>query len=325
MSKLIISPTPHIKANGTTKRIMIDVLIALLPATVVGTVFFGWYAFLLIALSVLSAVLSEVVFLLVRGENFSDIIKKFDFTSMVTGLLLGLNLPPSCPAYVPVLGSVFAVVVVKMLFGGTGKNFVNPAIAGRVFLLISFAEVMTTWSVPSVGALKPSSVATGATVLGSVIKGEYPVSNLDLFLGTGIPTGAIGETCKLALIAGYVYLLLRRVVDYKPLIYIGVTGLTAVILCGSFSAFLPSVLSGGLILGAIFMATDYVTTPDTTLGNIIYFALLGIVTAVLRHLKGTEVVSYCILLMNFFVPIIDRLVIPKPFGYQKAKKEVDNG
>lgn len=325
MAKLTISPNPHIKAKDTTKRIMIDVLIALLPTTVVGCVFFGLYALLIVALSVITAIASEVVYLLIRGEKFTDIVKKFDFTSAVTGLLLGLNLPPSCPVYLPVLGAVFSVIVVKMLFGGTGKNFVNPAIAGRVFLLISFAEVMTTWSSPAFSSINYSSVSTGATALGSIIKGEYPISNLDLFLGTGVSTGAIGETCKVALIVGYIYLLIRRVVDYKPIIYIGATGIMTVILQGSFSAFLPSILSGGLMLGAIYMATDYVTTPNTTLGNIIYFLLLGIVTAILRHLKGTEVVSYCILLMNFFVPLIDRLIVPKPFGYKKPEKEAKNG
>ncbi len=325
MQKLIISNTPHIKSKSSTKRIMIDVLIALVPATVMGVVYFGLYALLLVALSILSCIASEVIYLLIRGEKFKDILNKFDFTSAVTGLLLGLNLPANCPWYIPLLGGVFAVIVVKMLFGGTGKNFVNPAIAARVFLLISFAEAMTTWAVPSVGAIKTSTVATGATALGSVIKGERVISNLDLFLGTGVSSGALGETCKIALIVGYVYLLIRKVVDYKPLIYIGVTGLMTVVLQGSFSAFLPSVLSGGLMLGAIFMATDYVTTPNTTVGNIVYFVALGLLTALLRHLKGTEVVSYCILLMNFFVPLIDRFIVPKPFGYQKPKKEAKNG
>lgn len=325
MQKLIISNTPHIKSKSSTKRIMIDVLIALVPATVMGVVYFGLYALLLVALSILSCIASEVIYLLIRGEKFKDILNKFDFTSAVTGLLLGLNLPANCPWYIPLLGGVFAVIVVKMLFGGTGKNFVNPAIAARVFLLISFAEAMTTWAVPSVGAIKTSTVATGATALGSVIKGERVISNLDLFLGTGVSSGALGETCKTALIVGYVYLLIRKVVDYKPLIYIGVTGLMTVVLQGSFSAFLPSVLSGGLMLGAIFMATDYVTTPNTTVGNIVYFVALGLLTALLRHLKGTEVVSYCILLMNFFVPLIDRFIVPKPFGYQKPKKEAKNG
>lgn len=326
MEKLVISNTPHLKAKSSTKRIMIDVLIALLPATVMGVVYFGAYALLLIALSLISCIAAEVVYLLIKGEKFKDILRKFDFTSAVTGLLLGINLPANCPWYIPILGGVFAIIVVKMLFGGTGKNFVNPAIAARVFLLISFAEIMTTWVSPTIAAIKPTTVATGATALGSIVKGERVISNLDLLLGTGVASGALGETCKIALIVGYIYLVIRRVIDFKyPLIYVAVTGLMTVILQGSFSAFLPSILSGGLILGAIFMATDYVTTPNTTIGNVVYFVALGLLTAVLRHLKGTEVVSYCILLMNFFVSLIDRFIVPKPFGYKKTAKEAKNG
>lgn len=323
MEKLIISNTPHVKSSASTKRIMLDVMIALMPAVIVSVVYFGAFTMLNYLLCLASCFLSEVVYLLIRGEKFKDVLEKFDLSSLVTGLILGLNLPAGAAWYLPIFGGAFAIVVVKMLFGGTGKNFVNPAVAARVFLLISFAEEMTIVSIPKVGAINATSVTNGATVLGSILKGEYPISDLDLFLGTGVSSSAIGETCKLALIVGYVYLALRKVIDFKyPLIYVGVTGLTSVILGGSFSAFLPSILSGGLILGAVFMATDYVTTPNTTLGNIVYFAALGILTAVLRYLKGTEVVSYCILLMNFFVPLIDRFIVPKPFGFNKSVKEV---
>ncbi len=327
MEKLIISNTPHVRAASSTKRIMIDVLIALAPTSVMGIVYFGWRAAVIIVLSTLSAFLSEVVFRLIRKDGFKTILKEFDFTSLVTGLLLALNLGSQVKWYVPILGSVFAIIVVKMLFGGTGKNFVNPAIAGRVFLLISFAASMASgWLAPSISAIKPISVDAGATVLGGVLKGNFGASNLDLFLGTGI-SGSLGETCKAALILGGIYLCIRRVIDFKyPLIYIVVTGLTACLFAKDINAFLPSILSGGLILGAIFMATDYVTTPNTTLGNIIYFVALGLLTAVLRHLKGNEVISYCILLMNFFVPLIDRYIIPKPFGYKKQKEsEAKNG
>lgn len=328
MESIVISNTPHVRAKSSTRRIMIDVAVALIPAAIMGVVYFGLYALLLIVLSVVAAVLSEVCYLLIRGEKFRDILRRFDFTSVVTGLLLGLNIPPTAPVYIPILGAVFAIVVVKMLFGGTGKNFVNPAIAARVFLLISFSGAMTTYVSPAISALigDSSSVSTGATVLGSVLQGEYTLSPLDLFLGTGVATGALGETCKAALIVGYIYLVVRKVIDFKyPLIYIGVTGITSVILLGSFEAFLPSILSGGLILGAIFMATDYVTSPNTTLGNIIYFAALGLLTALLRYATKNEVVSYCILLMNFVVPIIDRFVVPKHFGYEKPVKEKKNG
>lgn len=322
MEKFVISNTPHVKASASTKRIMIDVLIALTPALVASIVFFGARSILLNALSLASAFLAEVLYLIVRGEKFKEIIKKFDFTSLVTGLLVGLNLPITAPWYAPVFGGAFAIVVVKMLFGGTGKNFVNPAVAARVFLIISFAGAMTEISTPKIASINPLGAETYATSLSYVLKGTYPVSNLDLLLGTGVSSSAIGETCKVALIVGYLYLAIRQVVDFKyPLIYVGVCGLTACLIQGSFQAFLPSILSGGLILGAIFMATDYVTTPNTTLGNVIYFVALGVVTAVLRYLKGTEVVSYCILLMNFFVPLIDRYVVPKPFGAQKTAKE----
>lgn len=322
MEKFVISNTPHVKASASTKRIMIDVLIALTPALVASIVFFGARSILLNALSLASAFLAEVLYLIVRGEKFKEIIKKFDFTSLVTGLLIGLNLPITAPWYAPVFGGAFAIVVVKMLFGGTGKNFVNPAVAARVFLIISFAGAMTEISTPKIASINPLGAETYATSLSYVLKGTYPVSNLDLLLGTGVSSSAIGETCKVALIVGYLYLAIRQVIDFKyPLIYVGVCGLTACLIQGSFQAFLPSILSGGLILGAIFMATDYVTTPNTTLGNVIYFVALGVVTAVLRYLKGTEVVSYCILLMNFFVPLIDRYVVPKPFGAQKTAKE----
>lgn len=322
MEKFVISNTPHVKASASTKRIMIDVLIALTPALVASIVFFGARSILLNALSLASAFLAEVLYLIIRGEKFKEIIKKFDFTSLVTGLLIGLNLPITAPWYAPVFGGAFAIVVVKMLFGGTGKNFVNPAVAARVFLIISFAGAMTEISTPKIASINPLGAETYATSLSYVLKGTYPVSNLDLLLGTGVSSSAIGETCKVALIVGYLYLAIRQVIDFKyPLIYVGVCGLTACLIQGSFQAFLPSILSGGLILGAIFMATDYVTTPNTTLGNVIYFVALGVVTAVLRYLKGTEVVSYCILLMNFFVPLIDRYVVPKPFGAQKTAKE----
>lgn len=314
MDKLLISNTPHVRGGASTKRIMIDVLIGLAPTTVAGIVFFGWRAALVLCLSVLSAVGSEVVFRLIRKERFKDILKSFDFTSAVTGLLLGLCLGSQTPVYAPILGGIFAIVVAKMLFGGTGKNFVNPAIAGRVFLTISFSAVSSGWL---------------ATAIPAIIETNNAVpSLLDMFIGTGI-TGCIGETSKVALILGGLYLVIRKVIKWQyPVIYIAVTGLMHSLYHLDFSFFLPSILSGGLMLGAIFMATDYVTTPNTKLGNYIYFALLGILTGLFREISGGEVVSYCILLMNVTVPLIDRFIVPKPFGYEKpvkVKKEAGNG
>lgn len=321
------SSSPHAKKPRTTKNIMIDVCIALIPACVMGVVYFGISALLLILVSLISAVASEFVYYLIMGKNFKQIATEFDFSSCVTGLLIAMVMGSQTPLYVPVFANVFAIVVVKLIFGGTGKNLVNPAIAGRVFAFISFTAVMASgWILPSISAINGGNsydLETGATALTPILSsGSLPqLSNLDLFLGTGL-VGCIGETCKVALIIGGVYLVIKRIINpLYPIIYVGVAGLFSVCLNGfDFTYFLPSILSGGLILGAIFMATDYVTTPNTFLGNVIYFAILGLVTTGLRVATGMEVVSFAILLMNLFVPLIDKFVYPKPFGYTKAKK-----
>lgn len=328
----ILSTAPHIRSRRTTKNIMLDVLIALLPATIAGIVYFGWQAAVIIVISLASAALTEFVWYIIEHKiwkngqkTLKDFLAQFDFTSLVTGLLLALCLPANIEGwYMPLLGSIFAVGVVKMLFGGTGKNIVNPAIAGRIFLFISFT-LMTVYPDANFGPLGErglEELMTGATSLTSGLKGGMMLSNLDLFLGTGV-AGCIGETCKLALIVGYLYLCVRGVIKwYLPLLYIGFTGLFAVALEGfNFDYFLPSILSGGLILGACFMATDYVTTPKSKLGNIIYFIVLGLLTAGLRKATGIEVVSFCILLMNFLVFLIDIIIKPRPFGYVRKKKE----
>lgn len=320
MEKVIVSDSPHVRGRRTTRGIMLDVIIALLPAAIMGCVFFGWKALLTLVLSVASAVASEVIYSLCQKKKFTEIFRQMDLTSVVSGLLLGMTLSSSVPWYVPVLGSVFAIAVVKMLFGGTGKNIVNPAIAGRVFVFISFQSVMISgWAVPTIGALSGAEILSGATPLTAFLGagGSYEamgVSYLDLFLGTGV-MGCIGETCKLALLIGGVYLVARKVIDWKwPVLYILTTGLMSMVLFKSAQAFLPSVLSGGLMLGAIFMATDYVTSPSTTAGNVIYFVALGIVTALLRRFTHIEIVSFAILLMNLFVPLINTYVRPRVFG-----------
>lgn len=319
---LVYSTSPHIKTARTTKKIMIDVCIALLPAAIAGVVYFGAKALLLVALSVFSAIASEFVYYLIEKKSFKQIAREFDFTSCVTGLLLGLTVGTNYPWYSVILGSVFSVVVVKLIFGGTGKNLVNPAIAGRIFIFMSFQSVVGKWLLPNVGSIYGGGVETGATIIESIMKGTIPeLSNLDLLLGTGLP-GCIGETCKIALIIGGIYLVIKKVINpVYPIIYVGVTGLFAVALKGfDFSFFLPSILSGGLIIGAIFMATDYTTTPNTTLGNVIYFICLGLLTAGLREATDMEVTSFAILLMNLLVPLFDKFIINRPFGYKKDKK-----
>ncbi len=342
MEKLVYSASPHIKAPRTTKHIMIDVCIALLPATIVGIVFFGFDALLVMAVSVLSAVLAEFLYkvcFMKKGKSFKEKLKEscteFDYTSLVTGMLIGMNMPSKVNWYIPILASFFAIIIVKMLFGGTGKNIVNPAIAGRIFVFLSFGIVAANgFAEPIVNGSGDfmNTVTAGATPLATMLMtGTSSVSNLDLFLGN--VAGTIGETSALALLVGGIYLVIRKVIDFKwPLIYIAVTGVASVLTMAiigktstvDFGLFLPSILSGGLMLGAIFMATDYTTTPNTTLGNIIYFVALGLITAILRCNNGTEVVSFAIMLMNLTVPLIDKYIVPKPFGYvkpQKTKKE----
>lgn len=327
------SSSPHVKAPRTTRQIMVRVCIALLPATIMGIVFFGFMAAAILALAVASAVASEFVYLLICKKSLKEIVKQFDFTSVVTGLLIGLSIGSQSPLYAPVFASVFAIIVVKMIFGGTGKNLVNPAVTGRIFAFMSFTAAMAGgWVLPSIGSIvggNSLNPQTGASVLTSLFDKTYgglpTLSNVDLLLGTGV-VGCIGETCKVALILGGIYLAIEGIINIGyPIIYVAVTGLFTVALNGfDFNYFLPSILSGGLILGAIFMATDYTTSPNTTLGNIIYFVLLGLITAGLRMATKMEVVSFVILLMNIVVPLIDKFVINKPFGFVKVKKVKEN-
>ena len=338
--KYVSSGSPQIRDNTSTKRIMIDVCIALLPATIVGCVLlglmspqYGIQSAILMVISVLSAVAAEFVFKLVTKVSFKQILDEFDFTSVVTGMLIGMNLYQNSKWYAAVLSSVFAIVVVKMLFGGTGKNIVNPAIAGRIFGYISFgAGFGGTMGLDKVhlSPISYGSVAAGATPLQAVLgDATCTLNNLDLFIGTGVP-GCIGEISKVALLVGGIYLVCRGVLNFRwPLVYIALTGVTTVVIeliggagfTAALGKFLPSILSGGLFLGAIFMATDYVTAPVTKLGKYVYFALLGIITAILRDAVGAEVVSFVILLGNLIVPLIDNYFVRRPFGYHKPAKE----
>ncbi len=366
MANYVYSSSPHIKSPRTTRRIMIDVCIALLPACIAGCILMGTanaayptlglLAFTHLAICCITSVAAEWIYLLCCKKPFKQIIAEFDFTSLVTGMLIGMNLYPTSKWYVGIFASIFAVIVVKMLFGGTGKNIVNPAIAGRIFAFIAFGAAFggaMGYATPA-GEIKQfsspishGSVTAGATplqvLLGGATEATSTLTNLDLFLGTGV-AGCIGETCKLALIAGGIYLVVRGVLNFRwPLVYILSTGLVSVLIAwidGCYNAngkfvsallgtkfvdawevFLPSILSGGLMLGAIFMATDYVTTPNTKLGNYIYFAFLGILTAVLRKAIKGEAVSFAILLGNILVPLFDMYIRRKPFGYVKPERK----
>lgn len=347
-NQIVVSTPPHVKSARTTKNIMLDVLIALVPCAVAGIIFFGFKALLIEAVSVLGAVATEFVYFFIANGGFKDKCKnailtckkwlrQFDYTSAITGLILALILPTTVKWYEVLLGSVFSVALVKMLFGGTGKNLVNPAATGRVFVLLSFA--VTTYSVCNVEAinwwdLSPNlkvddgNLIASATVLsGNLLEGnEAGVSLLDLFLGTGV-AGCIGETCKLAIVAGYIYLCVRKVIKWwQPLLTVATCGVIGTLLTAAngainFNFFLPSILSGGLMFASVFMATDYVTSPKSTAGQIVYYLAIGLLTAVLRHFKGEEVISFVIMLMNLIVPLIDTYIIRKPFGYKKSVKE----
>lgn len=318
---LLFSTSPHVRSNNTTKKVMLNVALALIPACVAGVVYFGYLAALNIIVAVVSALASEIFYLKCMGGNFKEIISSLDYSSLVTGLIIALIIPASAHLYIPALASAFAIIVAKMLFGGTGQNFVNPAAAGRIFAFISFTTVMNSFVLPTVSVIN-DSVITGATSLQSFLSDGSSLSTLDLFLGTGV-AGCIGETCKVAILLGAIYLAIRGIIKiWLPLLSVAFAGLTAVLLNGlDFSVFLPAVLSGGFLFGAFFMATDYVTNPTTTSGCIVFFIAYGVLTSLLRHFTGYETASFAILLLNTLTPLIDKLPHGKPFGYVKPKKE----
>lgn len=308
-----ISSSPHIRDKETTTNLMGQVLVALMPATVVGVFNFGSSAFIIILISVLSCVIFEALFEKITKRKNTVL----DLSAAVTGLLLALNLPPEIPYWMPVLGSFFAIIVVKQLFGGLGQNFMNPALAARCFLLISFTGRMTTFTYDAV---------TTATPLANLKAGEA-VDVLSMFLGTS--AGTIGETSALALLIGGAFLLVRRVINYRiPLFYIGsfsVFILAYALATGrgfDVSYLLAHLCGGGLMLGAFFMATDYVTSPITPNGKIVFGIILGLFTFLFRIFGGSaEGVSYAIILGNLLVPLIERVTVPKSFGKGAVKHE----
>ena len=313
MEKLRLSAGPHIHRNITTTRIMLDVIIALLPATVAGCILFGLNALLVVAACVLSAVIAEFLFCLVTKKEQTI----GDLSAVVTGLLLALNLPANIPLWQAVIGSVFAIILVKCIFGGIGCNVVNPAITARVFMLIAFGT-MTAVTLPKI-------VDTASTATPLVELGEGKLPDLTALL-LGTTGGAIGETCAVALLAGGAYLLIRRVITWHvPVAFIGSVFVFSLFLEGMDAMrALSWILSGGLILGAFFMATDYVTSPVTTWGKVIFGVGAGIITVMIRFYGNyPEGVSFAILLMNILNPYIESWTPRKLFGgkkYEKASK-----
>ena len=313
MSDLLhISSSPHVRSKVSTSGIMGTVLLALLPAALFGIYNFGPHALLLILISMATCVATEAVY-----EHFMH--KKLtikDYSAAVTGLLLALNLPPSAPWWIPVIGGVFAVLVVKQLFGGLGQNFMNPALAARCFLLISFTGRMTNFAVPESAWGNVVDTVSGATPLAALKAGES-VDIMSLFLGN--VQGTIGETSALAILVGAAILLGTKVIDCRiPLTYIGTFAVFVLLFGGhgfDMSYLAAHLFGGGLMLGAWFMATDYVTTPITKKGQLVYGVCLGVFTGLFRIFGGSaEGVSYAIIFCNLLVPLIERVTMPVAFG-----------
>ena len=307
MKKLFFSEAPHIHSGDTTQKIMLDVVIAMIPASIAGVVIFGLKALWIILTCVASAVLAELLFNLACGKKSTI----HDCSAVVTGLLLALNLSTKVPLWQCVIGSVFAIVVVKGMFGGIGKNIVNPAIAARVLMLLTFASVG--------GGANPTLqgenvLVSGATPLVGLNNGEQSATLTQLFLGTH--GGAIGETCAIALLLGFIYLVARKVIKwYVPAAFAATTFLCYLVTTGNVTLSLSHVLAGGLLLGAIFMATDYVTTPVTNKGRIVFCIGCGLLTFYFRQYTNyPEGVSISILVMNLLVPFIEKFTAKKTLG-----------
>ena len=319
MDKLIVSPSPHLHTKTSTKSLMRDVVIALLPAVIVSVLFYGWSAILVLATSIASCLLVELFitrFLLKKPSTIADC------SALVTGILLALNLPTTTPWWVVLIGSIVAIGVAKMTFGGLGQNLFNPALVGRVFLLISFPTYMTDWTRPQGFIGGNIDSFTGATPLGVAKEGGIEaIQGLDysdmLFFNIG---GSAGEISAIALLLGFAYLLVRRVI--KPYITCSIIA-TVAVFSGIFWGINPAeytdpvfnILTGGLLLGAIFMATDYVTSPMSPMGQIIFGVGIGLITMLIRYFGAyPEGVSFAILIMNSVVPLINKKFHTKKYG-----------
>ncbi len=309
MAKLLrISVSPHIHSGRSTAGIMRDVIIALLPAAVAGTVIFGLRALLVMGVCVASCVLMEALFNIITKKEQTV----GDLSAALTGLLLALNLPAGIPIWQCVAGSIFAIIVVKCLFGGIGSNLVNPAITARVFMIVAFGS-MASQSYPVI-----VDTVAGATPLAGIAGGDMPRLSTLLF---GLHGGAIGETCAIALLIGLVYLLVRRVISWHiPASFVGTVYVLSLFMEGfDLIRALALVLSGGLFIGAFFMATDYVTSPTTPAGKIIFGVGAGVLTFLIRYFGVyPEGVSFAILFMNILTPYIDSWTAHKVFGGKKS-------
>ena len=305
MSSLTVSSSPHIRQKTSTPRIMADVIIALMPALIASVIIFGYRAVVVTGVCVAGCVLAEFIWQKLMHQK----VTVGDLTAVVTGILLAYNLPVGIPIWQALVGCIVAIIGIKQLFGGVGKNFVNPAITARIVMFLAFSVSMTTWVFPdAVSSATPLGlISTGAT--------DQLPSLLQMFLG--VRGGCLGETSVLALLLGGIYLVIRKVITWHtPVVYIGTVFLFTLAL-GQMPVY--QIMSGGLMLGAIFMATDYVTTPYTAIGKVVFGLGAGILTVIIRvYGSYPEGVSYSILLMNILTPYINRIRITRPVGGAKA-------
>ena len=306
-----VSSSPHVRAKLTTRSIMYDVAIALMPAAIYGCVHFGLHAFLVVLASITTCVVTEYIWQKLMHKKLSV----SDGSALVTGLLIAMNMPPQIPLWIPMLGGVFAIIIVKQLFGGLGQNFMNPALAARCFLLISFAGPMTDFAYAA-------DAVSSATPL-AIMKDGGSVEWIQMFFGnTG---GTIGEVSAFALLIGAAYLLAKKIISWRiPVSYIGTFAIFMFLFSGrgtDGNYMLGQIFGGGLMLGAFFMATDYVTSPITKAGKIYFGILLGLLTGVIRVFgNASEGVSYAIIIGNLLVPLIEKISRPKAFGYGREAK-----
>lgn len=318
MSLLHVSESPHVRSKNTTQRIMLDVFIALIPASAFGVYNFGVPALIRLLVGIFACVAFEAIY----QKAMKKKVMVGDMSAAVTGLLLAMNIPSTLPIWMEVVGCAFAIIIVKQLFGGLGQNFMNPALAARCFLLLAYTRPMTDFVIDGVSAatplqmLKPGGEAVGVTDL------------LSMFIGTN--NGVIGETSAMLLLAGGIYLLIRKVIKiHIPLAYIGMfAAMTFFFAPGhQFDIIytLMEVCGGGILLGAFFMATDYVTSPVTNKGKIYFGLILGVLTFLFRMFgPNAEGVAYSIIIANLLTPFLDMASVPKPFGWNKPeKKEAD--
>ena len=309
MNQLVVSSSPHIHAKNTTRSIMLDVIIALLPTAIASVVLFGLKALLIISVCVITSVVSEFLFNLICKKTQTAT----DLSAVITGLILALSLPAKVEIWHCVVGAVFAIVVVKCLFGGIGCNFANPAATARVFLLIAFSSAIGGATSTVIGGAELVATATPLEII-KLGSGETLPSLLDMFLGNR--AGAIGETCTLALLIGGIYLIARRVIKWHtPVIYIGTVFVLSLLIKQDLTAALYQVLGGGVVIAAFFMITDYSTTPMNNGGKMLFAFGCGLITVLIRFFGAyPEGVTYAILIMNILSPYLDKLCAKKPFG-----------